>query len=122
METKEKLSWTFKLKMESLSDMEDCVDVLEKATHALRVKYETSYDEKFRDLYEELITFDSKDEKGMLKLVNSYCKEHKQEYQMVMFKLGMGRIKFDYWDWFNSQKYVERLQDAYDRVNYGTDY
>jgi hypothetical protein len=33
----------------------------------------------------------------------------------------MGRLKYDYWDWANATKYVARLQEAYDRVNYGED-
>jgi hypothetical protein len=122
MVTKEKLGWTFKLKMESLSDMEDCITVLETATNALRIKYVTSHDEGLRNLYEELLTLDEKDEKGAKKLVDTYCKKNNQEYQMTMFQLGMGRLKYDYWDWSNTVKYVERLQDAYDRVNEGTDY
>jgi len=121
MKVKEKLGWTFKLKMEDLTEMETCIEVFERGTNALRIKYVTSHDEKYRDLYEELLALEEGDEKGTGELVKSFCDEHNEKYEMVMFRLSMGRLKYDYWDWANSTKYVARLQEAYDRVNYGED-
>jgi hypothetical protein len=114
-----KKDWTFKLRMEDLTEMETCVEVFEKATNALRIKYVSSHDEKYRTLYEELLSLEESDEEAAKVVVNSFCKEHNEEYQMVMFRLGMGRLKYDYWDWANATKYVSRLQEAYDRVNDG---
>lgn len=121
MKVKDKLGWTFKLKMEDLTEMETCIEVFERGANALRIKYVTSHDEKYRDLYEELLALEEDDEKGTEELVKSFCEEHNEEYQMVMFRVGMGRLKYDYWDWANATKYVARLQEAYDRVNYGED-
>ena len=121
MKVKDKLGWTFKLKMENLPEMETCIEVFERGANALRIKYVTSHDEKYRDLYEELLALEEGDEEGTEELIKSFCEEHNEEYQMVMFRLGMGRLKYDYWDWANATKYVARLQEAYDRVNYGED-
>ena len=121
MKVKDKLGWTFKLKMEDLTEMETCIEVFERGANALRIKYVTSHDEKYRDLYEELLALEEDDEKAVEELVKSFCEEHNEEYQMVMFRVGMGRLKYDYWDWANATKYVARLQEAYDRVNYGED-
>jgi hypothetical protein len=121
MKVKDKLGWTFKLKMEDLTEMETCIEVFERGANALRIKYVTSHDEKYRDLYEELLALEEDDEKAVEELVKSFCEEHNEEYAMVMFRVGMGRLKYDYWDWANATKYVARLQEAYDRVNYGED-
>lgn len=127
MKVKEKQGWTFKLKMDHLQEMEDCIDVFHNATRALRNNYER-HDPLHRELFEELLAIEddetiTDEDKGTVKeeTVINFCLDHKLDKDAVLGWIFIGRLKPDYWNWANATKYVARLQDAYDRVNYGED-
>ena len=120
MRVSEKQGWTFKLKMDDLQEMETCIETFKAGAHALHNKY-LRHDQLHRELFEELLAIEGDDTVTAEETIINFCLDHNLDKDAVTTWLVIGRLKYDYWEWANATKYVARLEEAYDRVNYGED-